>query len=88
MLERRIVIECPLCRCRMEVSRRGGVAEYTCRYGHRFLHQLPRRPRRRFQHVHLTVFIISTVTLALALVIAFALATHLWPSLSPLLRTG
>lgn len=86
MPERRIVIECPLCRCRMEVPREGGAAEYTCRNGHRFLHRLPRRPSRRFQRAQVKMIILFALTLALALVIAFALAAHHWPSPIPFMR--
>jgi hypothetical protein len=88
MPERRIVIECPLCRCRMEVPREGGAAEYTCRNGHRFLHRLPRRPSRRLQRAQSVMVVLFPLMVALALVIAFALAARHWPSLLPFLRVG
>ncbi len=86
MPETRVVIECPLCRCRMEVPRHGGPAAYTCRNGHRFLRRLPEGPHRRHPGARVAVLVVYALLLALAIVVAFALAAHRWPSGGPFMR--
>jgi len=86
MPESHVVIECPLCRCSMEVPRRGGPEHYTCRNGHRFVRssraeKVPRRPR-----VQVLTFVLFTLAMALAFLIAIALAAHLWSPRMPFLH--
>jgi hypothetical protein len=86
MPESRVVIECPLCRCRMEVPRRGAWEHYTCRNGHRFVRssrveRVPPRPRAQ-----VLSFGLFTLAVALALLIAIALAAHLWSPRVPFMR--
>jgi hypothetical protein len=84
MSESRMVIECPVCRCRMEVQR-GAARAYTCRNGHRFIQTGPpggsstRRPR---------LLVWFGLLIALALLVAFAVAVHRWPAGALFPRTG
>ncbi len=88
MPESRVIIECPLCRCRMEVPRRGGLAQMTCRNGHRFVRdsrerQVQSRPRARVLLVALLGFVLMVV-----MIIAIALAAHVWPPVGPRMHFG
>ncbi len=82
MPESRDLIECPICRSRMSVPRRGGTAAFTCRNGHRFLREFPERPIRWLPRA-------SAVTLLIvAAVIALLIATRHWPAHVPFIRVG
>ncbi len=67
-----MVFECPVCRCRLQVPPRRGQVAYTCRNGHRFLHQHDTGngswPAR---HPRLTVMVVALVLLLL-------FAMHQW----------
>ena len=44
MLHGEVVLECPVCRCRMQVAaRRRSTVPITCRNGHRFVHEFGSR---------------------------------------------
>ncbi|HET7226819.1 MAG TPA: hypothetical protein VFK69_14015 [Candidatus Eisenbacteria bacterium] len=85
MLQDEVVLECPVCRCRLQVpARRGGNVSYTCRNGHRFMHDFGPRakswPRRHPKAV--------LVMVGLALIILFvARQWHLHGHAFPLRST-
>ena len=82
MPESRDLIECPVCRSQMSVPRRGGTTAFTCRNGHRYLHEFPERPISWLPRA-------SAVTLLIAaVVIALIIAASHWPAHVPFIRVG
>ncbi len=87
MPESRIIIECPLCRCRMEVPRRGGPAQFTCRNGHRFVRSSRGEGASRRPRAPLLTLVLFALAVAIALVLAMAVA-RFWLPLGATMRSG
>jgi hypothetical protein len=61
-----LVLECPVCRCRLKVPARRGLGTYTCRQGHRFQHDFGGgRPSWPARHPRLAVMVVALVILLL-----------------------
>lgn len=76
-----VLLECPVCRCRLQVPPRGGQVAYTCRNGHRFLHDFSGGSRSwPARHPRLTFGLLALVLLVL-------LVVRQWAHLAPMFRT-
>ncbi len=82
MSESRDLIECPVCRSRMSVPRRGGTTAFTCRNGHRFLRELPERPISWLPRARILTLVVVAVVLVLII------AASRWPAHVPFIRVG
>ncbi len=84
----RTVIECPLCRCRMEVPRLEGPRAYTCRNGHRFFRHLPALGAGRLMRRRIARLVLLLALVTVAFLVAYALAAHRWPPGTPFVHAG
>jgi len=64
-----LVLECPVCRCRMQVPTRRGTVAFTCRSGHRFVHEFGSRGAswpKRHPKLALTMVAVGVLLIVLA----------------------
>ena len=82
MFESHDLIECPLCRSRMNVPHQGGTRVFTCREGHRFEWESPARPLRWASRAQVVTILV------VAMLVALILAARHWPARVPFIRLG